>query len=97
MIPVLIQNILNCVLKTNKAFMGLEQHGGKWTMTQLFWGGVFLWVLFEVIISLFRGFRGLEWAQRLCYEWDRGVGGHLGTVLSHFVLYNLIYQGFVST
>ncbi len=25
----LIQNILNCVLKTNKDFTGLERHGGK--------------------------------------------------------------------
>ncbi len=24
-----VQNILNCVQKTNKAFMGLELHGGK--------------------------------------------------------------------
>ncbi len=24
-----IQNILNCVPKTNKAFTGLERHGGK--------------------------------------------------------------------
>ncbi len=28
-LPVFIQNILNCVLKTNSAFMGLERHGGK--------------------------------------------------------------------
>ncbi len=28
-LPVFIQNILNCVLKMNKAFMGLERHGGK--------------------------------------------------------------------
>ncbi len=28
-LPVFIQNILNCVLKTNKAFTGLERHGGK--------------------------------------------------------------------
>ncbi len=28
-IPVFIQNILNCVLKTNEAFTGLERHGGK--------------------------------------------------------------------
>ncbi len=26
---VLIQNILNCVLKTNEAFMGLKRHGGQ--------------------------------------------------------------------
>ncbi len=26
-LPVLIQNILNCVPKTNKAFTGSEQHG----------------------------------------------------------------------
>ncbi len=28
--PVFIQNILNCVLKTNEAFTCLERHGGKW-------------------------------------------------------------------
>ncbi len=28
-LPVFIQNILNCVLKTNEAFKGLERHGGK--------------------------------------------------------------------
>ncbi len=28
-LPVFIQNILNCVLKTNEAFTGLERHGGK--------------------------------------------------------------------
>ncbi len=40
---VFILNILNCVLKTNEAFMGLERHGGKWLMTTfLFWGGVIL-------------------------------------------------------
>ncbi len=40
---VFIQNILNCVPKTNKAFTGLEQHGGKWLMTKFsFWGGVSL-------------------------------------------------------
>ncbi len=33
-LPVFIQNILNCVLKTNKAFTGLERHGGKWLMTK---------------------------------------------------------------
>ncbi len=26
-LPVSIQNILNCVLETNKAFTGLERHG----------------------------------------------------------------------
>ncbi len=32
-----------CVPKTNKAFTGLEQHGGKWLMTEFaFWGGVTL-------------------------------------------------------
>ncbi len=42
-LPVFIQNILNCVPKTNKAFTGLEQHGGKWLMTEFsFWGGVTL-------------------------------------------------------
>ncbi len=35
---VFIQNILNCVLKTNEAFTGLEQHGGKWLMTQFHFG-----------------------------------------------------------
>ncbi len=39
-LPVFIQNILNCFPKTNKAFTGLEQHGGKWLMTKFsFWGG----------------------------------------------------------
>ncbi len=28
-LPVFIQNILNCVPRTNKAFTGLERHGGK--------------------------------------------------------------------
>ncbi len=28
-LPVFIQNILNCVLKTNEAFTSLERHGGK--------------------------------------------------------------------
>ncbi len=32
-LPVFIQNILNCVPKTNKAFTGLERHGGKRLMT----------------------------------------------------------------
>ncbi len=27
-LPDFIQNILNCVLKTNEAFMSLERHGG---------------------------------------------------------------------
>ncbi len=40
---VFIQNILNCVLKTNEAFTGSERHGGKWkTTTFSFWGGVSL-------------------------------------------------------
>ncbi len=39
----LIQNILNCVPKTNKTFTCLERHVGKWKMTKLsFWGGVSL-------------------------------------------------------
>ncbi len=37
-LPVFIQNILNCVLKTNKAFTGLERK----TTTFSFWGGVSL-------------------------------------------------------
>ncbi len=42
-LPVFIQNILNCVPKTNEAFMGLERHGGKWLMTTFsFWAGVTL-------------------------------------------------------
>ncbi len=42
-LPVFIQNILNCVLKTNEAFTGLERHGGKWKITKFsFWGGVSL-------------------------------------------------------
>ncbi len=28
-LPDLIQNILNCALKTNEAFMGLERHAGN--------------------------------------------------------------------
>ncbi len=28
-LPVFIQNILNCVPRTNNAFTGLERHGGK--------------------------------------------------------------------
>ncbi len=32
-LPVFIQNILNCVLKTNEAFTGSERHGGKWKTT----------------------------------------------------------------
>ncbi len=40
--PVFIQNILNCVPKTNEAFTGLEQHGGKWLTKFSFWGGVTL-------------------------------------------------------
>ncbi len=28
-LPVLIQNIFNCVQKTNKAFTGLERHGAS--------------------------------------------------------------------
>ncbi len=40
---VFIQNILNCVPKTNKAFTGLERNWGKWLMTTFsFWGGVTL-------------------------------------------------------
>ncbi len=42
-LPVFIQNILNCVLKSNEAFTDLERHGGKWkTTTFSFWGGVSL-------------------------------------------------------
>ncbi len=42
-LPVFIQNILNCVPKMNKAFTGLQQHGGKWLMTKFsFWGRVTL-------------------------------------------------------
>ncbi len=42
-LPVFIQNILNCVPKTNEAFTGLERHGGKQLMTKFsFWGGVTL-------------------------------------------------------
>ncbi len=38
-----IKTILNCVPKTNKAFTGLERHGGKWLMTKFsFWGWVTL-------------------------------------------------------
>ncbi len=42
-LPVSIQNILNCVPKTSKAFTGLERHGGKRIMTKVsFRGGVTL-------------------------------------------------------
>ncbi len=42
-LPVFIQNILNCVPKTNEAFTGLERYGGKWLMTKVsFWGLVTL-------------------------------------------------------
>ncbi len=34
-LPVFIQNILNCVQKTNKAFMGLKRHGGMGLITKL--------------------------------------------------------------
>ncbi len=37
-LPVFIQNILNCVPKMNKAFMGLERHEGKWLMTKIYFG-----------------------------------------------------------
>ncbi len=33
-LPVFIQNILNCVPRTNEAFTDLERHGGKWLMTK---------------------------------------------------------------
>ncbi len=42
-LPVFIQHILNCVLKTNKAFMGLERHGVSDLKAKFsFWGGVSL-------------------------------------------------------
>ncbi len=42
-LPVFIQNIVKCVPTMNKAFTGLERHGGKWLMTTFsFWGGVTL-------------------------------------------------------
>ncbi len=42
-LPVLIQNIFNCVPKANNDFTGLERHGGKWKITKCtFWGGVSL-------------------------------------------------------
>ena len=34
-LQVFIQNILNCVPKTNKAFMGLKRHVGKWLHLQI--------------------------------------------------------------
>ncbi len=37
-LPVFIQNILNCVQKTNKAFTGSERHRGKWFMTKFHLG-----------------------------------------------------------
>ncbi len=46
-LPVLIQNILNCVPKTNKAFTGLERHEGKWLMTIfiLGWSNPFKYII----------------------------------------------------
>ncbi len=42
-LPVFIQNILNCVLKTNEAFTGLERHGVSEKLPDFkFWGGVSL-------------------------------------------------------
>ncbi len=41
-LPVFIQNILNCVLKTNEAFTGSERHGGVENDGKSFWGGVSL-------------------------------------------------------
>ncbi len=38
--PVFIKNILHFVPKTNKAFMELERHVGKWPFS--FWVGVTL-------------------------------------------------------
>ncbi len=38
-LPIFLLNILNCVLKTNKAFMELKRHAGKWKTTFSFWGG----------------------------------------------------------
>ncbi len=37
-LPVFIQNILNCVLKTNEAFTGSERHGGKWKRQNFHFG-----------------------------------------------------------
>ncbi len=36
-LPVFIWNILNCVPKTNQAFMELERHARKWIMLILGW------------------------------------------------------------
>ncbi len=41
-LPLFIQSILNCVPKTNKAFTGVEQHGGKLLMTIFILGRVSL-------------------------------------------------------
>ncbi len=38
-LPVFIWNILNCVPKTNKAFTGLERHGGKVINATIFFLG----------------------------------------------------------
>ncbi len=35
-LPVFIQNILNCVPKTNEAFTSLERHGGKGINDKIF-------------------------------------------------------------
>ncbi len=59
-LPVFIQNILNCVPKTNEAFTGLERHGDKWLMIKfsyytfqiciwISWN-MFLWSFFLLLI-----------------------------------------------
>ncbi len=47
---VFIQNILNCVLKTNKAFTGLERHGisDKWQFKLLGWSDSLIILLYFV-------------------------------------------------
>ncbi len=37
-LPAFIQNILNCVTKTNEAFTSSERNGVKWLMTNFHFG-----------------------------------------------------------
>ncbi len=52
-LPVFIQNILNCVLKTNKAFTGLEQHGGKLLMTTFHFRVEYPFMYYSIYCNLF--------------------------------------------
>ncbi len=68
-LPVFIQNILNCVPKTNEAFTGSEGHGGKWLMTKkiiLGWRNPLIWLAISMHAKVLRDplvqySRGLNW------------------------------------